>query len=154
MNDPLTLVPGLRVSALILAALLGITPGLGLLAADFPVEVAVLSRSAPSNPAWEQLDGSGLNLQSGAVMVVDTAGNTIYAKRADEAKSIASVTKLMTAMVVLDAGVDLDAPIIIRPEDKDSLALRRSSIQVVELHEQDGRLTCDRDAPTYVQLAP
>ncbi len=42
----------------------------------------------------------------------------------------------------------------IRPEDKDSLEQRRSSIQVVELHEQDGRLSCDRDAPTYVHLTP
>jgi hypothetical protein len=29
---------------------------------------------------------------------------------------------------------------------------RRSSIQVVELHYADGWLTCDRDAPTYVNL--
>lgn len=42
----------------------------------------------------------------------------------------------------------------ITPEDKDSLDLRRSSIQVVELHEKDGVLSCDRDAPTFVQLAP
>ncbi|HLP07768.1 MAG TPA: glycosyl hydrolase [Opitutaceae bacterium] len=42
----------------------------------------------------------------------------------------------------------------IRPEDEDSLDLRRSSIQVVELLEHDGRLTCDRDAPTFVQLTP
>lgn len=32
---------------------------------------------------------------------------------------------------------------------------RRSSIQVVELQlDDEGRLTCDRDAPTYVQLTP
>lgn len=42
----------------------------------------------------------------------------------------------------------------IRPEDKDSLELRRSSIQVVELFERDGQLTCDRDEPTYVELSP
>jgi len=40
----------------------------------------------------------------------------------------------------------------IRPEDKDSLELRRSSIQVVELHYENGQLSCDRDAPTYVKL--
>lgn len=130
MNHPLTLTPGLRVLALILAVLLGSTPGLGLVAAEFPVEVATLNRSAPSNQAWEQLDGSGLNLQSAAVLVTDTAGNTIYAKRADEPKSIASVTKLMTAVVVLDAGVDLDAPITIRPEDKDLLRNSRSRLQI------------------------
>ena len=41
----------------------------------------------------------------------------------------------------------------ITPQDKDSLELRRSSIQVVELFEKDGWLTCDRDAPTHVALA-
>lgn len=40
----------------------------------------------------------------------------------------------------------------IKPEDKDSLELRRSSIQVVELREHDGVLSCDRDAPTFVAL--
>lgn len=40
----------------------------------------------------------------------------------------------------------------IKPEDKDALDLRRSSIQVVELHESDGVLSCDRDAPTHVAL--
>jgi hypothetical protein len=42
----------------------------------------------------------------------------------------------------------------IKPEDKDSLELRRSSIQVVELFENAGRLTCDRDRPTRIHLAP
>src|SRR4029077_5710125 len=31
---------------------------------------------------------------------------------------------------------------------------KRSSIQVVELHYADGWLTCDRDAPTHIALAP
>lgn len=42
----------------------------------------------------------------------------------------------------------------ISPEDKDNLELRRSSIQVVELVEQDGVLSCDRNAPTHVALTP
>jgi hypothetical protein len=40
----------------------------------------------------------------------------------------------------------------IAPEDKNSLDLRRSSIQVVELHEKDGMLSCDRNAPTHIDL--
>jgi hypothetical protein len=40
----------------------------------------------------------------------------------------------------------------ISPKDSGSLALRRSSIQVVELKEQGGEITCDRDAPTHIQL--
>lgn len=42
----------------------------------------------------------------------------------------------------------------IRPADPESLALRRSSIQVVELRERDGVLSCDRDGPTRVRLEP
>ncbi len=42
----------------------------------------------------------------------------------------------------------------IAPQDKDSLDLRRSSIQVVELVEHDGQITCDRDAPTHIKLLP
>jgi hypothetical protein len=42
----------------------------------------------------------------------------------------------------------------ITPEDKDSLELRRSSIQVVELKVVDGKLTCDRDEPTRIALQP
>ena len=31
---------------------------------------------------------------------------------------------------------------------------RRSSIQVVELHEKNGWLTCERDEPTHILLRP
>ncbi len=40
----------------------------------------------------------------------------------------------------------------IKPEDKNSLELRRSSIQVVELFEKDGRLECDRNRPVPINL--
>lgn len=42
----------------------------------------------------------------------------------------------------------------IAPGDKDSLELRRSSIQVTELIVKDGRLTCDRDQPVSIKLVP
>jgi hypothetical protein len=31
---------------------------------------------------------------------------------------------------------------------------KRSLIQVTELHHANGKLTCDRDQPTYIQLTP
>lgn len=34
----------------------------------------------------------------------------------------------------------------------DNSEMRRSSLQVVELHEKDGVLSCDRDVPTHVEL--
>jgi D-alanyl-D-alanine endopeptidase (penicillin-binding protein 7) len=50
-----------------------------------------------------------------------TADAPIYAKGADNVTPIASVTKLMTAMVVLDAGQPLDEPISIGVGDLDYL---------------------------------
>lgn len=37
---------------------------------------------------------------------------------------------------------------------RDAYEQRRSSIQVTELHEQDGWLTCNRDEPTHIDLRP
>ncbi|HRE06215.1 MAG TPA: glycosyl hydrolase [Opitutaceae bacterium] len=42
----------------------------------------------------------------------------------------------------------------IAPTDKDSLELRRSSIQVAELQWVEGQLRCDRDAPVEIDLQP
>jgi len=42
----------------------------------------------------------------------------------------------------------------IKPEDKPATELRRSSIQVTELVEKDGRLSCDRDRPVSMTLKP
>lgn len=122
--------PGTGLTRLAGVFLLGASLGLAGAAKGQSIEIAALSKSAPATPAWELLDGSRLNLQSAAVMVADTAGNPIYAKNEDEPKSIASITKLMTAIVVLDAGVDLDAAITIRPEDKDLLRNSRSRLQI------------------------
>jgi hypothetical protein len=41
----------------------------------------------------------------------------------------------------------------ISPDDKNNLELRRSSIQVVELFEKVGVLSCDRNIPTHVALS-
>jgi hypothetical protein len=40
------------------------------------------------------------------------------------------------------------------PTKNDATEQRRSSIQVVELHEQNGWLVCDRDQPTTIRLQP
>ncbi|PTX91814.1 glycosyl hydrolase [Opitutus sp. ER46] len=42
----------------------------------------------------------------------------------------------------------------ITPQDKNALETRRSSIQVVELFERAGVLSCDRDTPTRITLVP
>lgn len=61
-------------------------------------------------------------LRSSTALVQDAAsGETILAKNADVVVPIASITKLMTAMVVLDRGLDLDARVVISSEDMDHL---------------------------------
>ncbi|MGH8671975.1 MAG: hypothetical protein ACREUA_08065, partial [Burkholderiales bacterium] len=48
---------------------------------------------------------------SSAIVVNQMTGRVLYAKNADTPVPIASISKLMMAMVVLDSGVSLDEPI-------------------------------------------
>lgn len=81
---------------------------------------------------WRHLDRAALNIQSASALVVDERGNVLYAKNPRTLRPIASVTKLMTAMVVLDTGVPLDTPIRITAEDLDRLKNSRSRLRVNE----------------------
>ncbi len=72
--------------------------------------------------AAADLDPARLRLASANAVVIDADAETpIYAKAADEVTPIASVTKLMTAMVVLDAGLPMDEPISVDLADFDFL---------------------------------
>jgi serine-type D-Ala-D-Ala endopeptidase (penicillin-binding protein 7) len=74
---------------------------------------------------------SGLNLHSSSAMVVDqTTGRTLLGKNTDVRTPIASITKLMTAMVVLDAQLPLEEKIAISSEDRDSLKGTHSRLKV------------------------
>jgi serine-type D-Ala-D-Ala endopeptidase (penicillin-binding protein 7) len=58
------------------------------------------------------------SLKSSAVLVLDEAdAKVLLSRHADEAAPIASITKLMTALVVLDAGQDLNEVIEITRDD-------------------------------------
>ncbi|HVO87686.1 MAG TPA: D-alanyl-D-alanine endopeptidase [Casimicrobiaceae bacterium] len=76
-------------------------------------------------PAWGSelsLDPAKLKLKSANVLVIDASADTpIYSKAADEVTPIASVTKLMTAMVVLDGGQPLDEELTVSLDDFDFL---------------------------------
>lgn len=74
---------------------------------------------------------SGLSLRSSMALVVDQkSGRTLYSKNTGERAPIASITKLMTAMVVLDAKLPLDEKLSIGKEDVDSLRNTHSRLQV------------------------
>ncbi len=62
------------------------------------------------------------NLKSSAALIVDLAdGRTIYGKNTQNKAPIASITKLMTSMVVLDAQLPPDETIYIDAADYDSI---------------------------------
>ena len=70
-------------------------------------------------------------LGSSSVLVLDSkTGQTIYAKNADQVAPIASITKLMTAMVVIDARLDLEEAIEITTEDIDLLKNTSSRLPI------------------------
>ncbi|PKG82258.1 peptidase S11 [Psychrobacter sp. Sarcosine-02u-2] len=59
-----------------------------------------------------------ISTDSRSVAVIDAeTGESIYEKAADIARPMASITKIMTAMVVLDAGLDMREEITLDPED-------------------------------------
>ncbi|HSZ09610.1 MAG TPA: D-alanyl-D-alanine endopeptidase [Steroidobacteraceae bacterium] len=59
-------------------------------------------------------------LKSGSVLIVDQSDSSVlYSRNSDVAAPIASITKLMTALVVLDANQPLDEPIRITDADRD-----------------------------------
>jgi serine-type D-Ala-D-Ala endopeptidase (penicillin-binding protein 7) len=62
------------------------------------------------------------------VLDADT-GEIVIDKNADTVTPIASITKLMTAMVVLDRGLDLDQRIVLSRDDIDSLKGTRSRLR-------------------------
>ena len=107
-----------RILVLFVAAALGT----GALAADKP---------AKATKAAAVVDAGEPSLKSAGVLVLDpTTGQTLYAKNADEVTPIASITKVMTAMVVLDAKLPLEEPLQITGEDVDLLKNTKSRLPI------------------------
>ena len=78
--------------------------------------------AAPLQVSYGLANSDDLELRSAAVMVLDQrTGHALYAKNPDVATPIASITKLMTAIVVLDAGLAMSEDITIGMEDVDRL---------------------------------
>ncbi len=71
------------------------------------------------------------NLLSHSVMVLDqTTGRPLFSKNADLAVPIASITKLMTSIVVLEGKQSLDEPVVIDAADIDVIKNSRSRLPV------------------------
>lgn len=80
----------------------------------------------------EDYDGSGiLQLASNKALIINqNTGETIYAKNTNQPTPIASITKLMTAMVMLDAKQSLDDEIYVSDQDVDYLKGTSSRLSV------------------------
>lgn len=68
-------------------------------------------------------------LRSASAMVISDDGNVIYGKDIDTVRPIASITKMMTAMVIIDSGVDLDEKVTVTKADRDLVQLTGSRLE-------------------------
>jgi serine-type D-Ala-D-Ala endopeptidase (penicillin-binding protein 7) len=69
-------------------------------------------------------------LRSNAVLVVDAAtGEVVMDKNGDAVTPIASITKLMTAIVILESGLDLQMPVSLTRDDVDLKKGSRSRLR-------------------------
>lgn len=94
--------------------------------------VLVATANVPKNV---RADGANdLALYSNVALVIDhNSGAILYDKNIDAVHPIASLTKLMTAIVVLDSGISLDATIRIENDDVDMERGSRSKMRVGEV---------------------
>lgn len=96
-----------------------------------PVRLGAALRESASHP----------DLRSSSAFVVDlTGGRTLYAKNITAVQPIASITKLMTALVVLDAKLDLNEFVAISEDDVDEIKHTRSRLQVGTVLTRDDML--------------
>jgi D-alanyl-D-alanine endopeptidase (penicillin-binding protein 7) len=103
----------------LLACLLIIQPGF---ANELAMDVAAISSKA--------LDKGKLRLRSEGVIIADQSGTILFSRNADKPRPIASVTKLMTAVLILDAKLSLDEKITITKADRDLRQLTGSRLKV------------------------
>lgn len=93
--------------------------------------VAVTAAVAATHHVVAKADNGPLKLASNAVLVQDqTSGAVLYQKNADAVVPIASVTKLMTAMVALDMHPNLREDLTIADVDVDTLRHSTSHVPV------------------------
>jgi D-alanyl-D-alanine endopeptidase (penicillin-binding protein 7) len=107
LNSRLTSIPVRAVAALFLA----------MLAVQATAKVIRHPVKAARDPSKLVRD---LKLKSSSVLVMDPSDSSVlYSRHSDVAMPIASITKLMTSLVVLDARQSLDEPIQITDADRD-----------------------------------
>lgn len=93
-------------------------------------------KTVPHRPSIGELQGlhatdDPLDLKSSVAFVIDQdTDQVLFSKNPDAVLPIASITKLMTAMVVTESGQDLDEPLTVSAEDIDTEKGSRSRLSV------------------------
>ncbi len=89
--------------------------------AEAQVAAVRTAASAPTRP----------DVKSNAALVIDTSTSSIlFARNANAARPIASLTKLMTALVVVESGQPLEEVIVMTQEDRDGTRGAASRLSV------------------------
>jgi len=104
------------------------------MAADIPVQQTKLALASTTTQTmtasrWSTLNPKNLKLKSAAVLVLDQNGEEVYSRHVSEPRPIASITKLMTAMVILDSDLDLQEKITITKGDRDLIQMTGSRLK-------------------------
>ncbi|MDP1901291.1 MAG: D-alanyl-D-alanine endopeptidase [Rubrivivax sp.] len=100
------------------------------------VQKKVAVRAVPARPSFGHLYGlqgadDALDLKSSVALVVDQETNEVlFSKNSAAVLPIASITKLMTAVVVTEAGLALDEMLTVTQEDVNATAGSRSRLQL------------------------
>ena len=94
---------------------------------SFFVVLCMAGTAAAKESTFINLQGDP-KLRSASALVLDADGNPIYAKDAHTVRPIASITKVMTAIVILDSQLDLNEKITITRQDRDLIRLTGSRL--------------------------
>ena len=90
-----------------------------------PLPMAGVAVARPMKPEKKHFESLGVETTASSAIVVDVgSGSVLYAKSAEVPHPVASLTKLMTAMVILDQGLHGEESLTIAQSDFDPLGRR------------------------------
>jgi D-alanyl-D-alanine endopeptidase (penicillin-binding protein 7) len=93
--------------------------------------LTIFCAAASADPGQGSVRKVNLGIKSGLALVIDQdSGEVLYSKNTDEVAPIASITKLMTAIVIIDSGVPLLETITVDKRDIDRYKGSRSKLRV------------------------
>ena len=162
LPDKYNVKPTIRL--LVLGAMFGVAGTLLYLSAANSDTTPVAPAPIPYIKAVELLRHASparLALRSQVALVMDERdGVMLYGQAIDTPRPIASLTKLMTALVVLESGLPLEAPIAITTDDRDRLKGSHSRLQIGAILTRDDLLRAalsasdNRAAAALARTAP